>query len=64
MRDENSDNWRKLCAAAAVEEDSAKLASLVDEIIKSLDRSKAEQEFLPATQVSASPQSTGRRRTA
>jgi hypothetical protein len=64
MRDENSDNWRQLCAAAAVEEDSAKLASLVDEIIKTLDRNKSEHELLPATQVSALPQSTGRRRTA
>ena len=30
-------DWRELCAAAAKEPDSEKLADLVDEIIKALD---------------------------
>jgi hypothetical protein len=30
-------DWRQLCAAAATEQDSAKLTSLVNQIIKALD---------------------------
>jgi hypothetical protein len=32
-----SSDWRQLCAAAATEQDSAKLTSLVNQIIKALD---------------------------
>lgn len=34
---EGVQDWRELCAAAAKEEDSAKLTGLVNQIIKALD---------------------------
>jgi hypothetical protein len=37
MAESNPTNWRELCAAAATEPDSEKLADLVDQIIKALD---------------------------
>ena len=33
-----SPDWRELCAAAAVEQDSTRLASLVNRIIEAFDR--------------------------
>jgi hypothetical protein len=38
MAESNQPNWRKLCAAAATEPDSEKLADLIDQIIKALDQ--------------------------
>jgi hypothetical protein len=40
MAEGNRIDWRELCAAAAKEPDSEKLADLVDEIIKALDAQK------------------------
>jgi hypothetical protein len=37
MAESNRTHWRELCAAAAAEPDSQKLADLVDEIIRALD---------------------------
>jgi hypothetical protein len=37
MAESNRSDWRELCAAAAKEPDSEKLADLVDQIIKALD---------------------------
>ena len=34
---EDKNDWRQLCAAAATEQDSAKLSSLVNRIIDALD---------------------------
>jgi hypothetical protein len=39
-------DWRELCAAAATEHDSTKLARLVDQIIKALDERR--DAFKPA----------------
>jgi hypothetical protein len=44
MANGESTDWRDLCAAAAKEEDSAKLTSLVNQIIKAFDeRTPAER---------------------
>lgn len=51
-------NWRDLCAAAAVEEDSSKLAGLVDLIIKTLDRNRLESEHADSA---SRPQSADQR---
>jgi hypothetical protein len=41
MADESHEKyWRALCAAAAQEPDSEKVASLVDQILKALDEHK------------------------
>jgi len=37
MAESNQTDWRELCAAAATEPDSERLADLVDQIIKALD---------------------------
>ena len=37
MAESNRIDWRELCAAAATEPDSQKLAHLVDQIIRALD---------------------------
>lgn len=37
MPESNQTGWRELCAAAATEPDSQKLADLIDQIIKALD---------------------------
>jgi hypothetical protein len=37
MAESNRTDWRELCAAAATEPDSQKLAHLVDQIIRALD---------------------------
>jgi hypothetical protein len=37
MAESNRTDWRELCAAAATEPDSQKLADLVDQIIRALD---------------------------
>jgi hypothetical protein len=37
MAESNQTDWRELCAAAATEADSERLADLVDQIIKALD---------------------------
>lgn len=41
-----SSDWRALCAAAATEEDSAKLTSLVTQIIQKLDEHRAQRNPL------------------
>jgi hypothetical protein len=38
MKVSEDTNWRDLCAAAAVEQDTAKLARLVKQIIQAMDR--------------------------
>jgi hypothetical protein len=38
MAESNQTDWRELCAAAAIEPDSEKVADLVDQIIKALDQ--------------------------
>jgi hypothetical protein len=38
MAERNQSDWRALCAAAATEPDSKKLADLVGRIIKALDK--------------------------
>jgi hypothetical protein len=40
MAEGNRTNWRELCAAAAAEPDSKRLADLVDQIIRALDESR------------------------
>lgn len=47
MDEGNRVDWRELCAAAATEPDSAKLADLVDQIIRALDE-RAEGLASPA----------------
>jgi hypothetical protein len=42
MAEGNQFDWRTLCAAAATEPDSEKLAGLVEEIIKALDKVEAD----------------------
>ena len=37
MAEQNSKDWRELCAAAAREFDSEKLSSLVEQILQELD---------------------------
>ena len=37
MAESNRTDWRELCAAAATELDSEKLADLVDQIVKAFD---------------------------
>ena len=37
MAESKQTDWRDLCAAAAIEPDSEKLADLVDQLIKALD---------------------------
>ena len=39
MAENRSTDWRKLCAAAAKEEDAAKLTCLVNQIIDAFDQS-------------------------
>jgi hypothetical protein len=41
MAEGNRIDWRELCAAAAQEPDSEKLAELVDQLIKALDERAA-----------------------
>ena len=41
MAETNNAEWLELCAAAAREADSQKLASLVERIIEALDRNSA-----------------------
>jgi hypothetical protein len=52
MAEGNCIDWRELCAAAAKESDSKKLADLVDQIIKALDdraqRIASPKQFGPA----------------
>lgn len=38
-------NWRELCAAAAVEQDTAKLTRLVKQILQSMDRTFPRARF-------------------
>jgi hypothetical protein len=37
MAEGNSTDWRQLCAAAATETDSEKLAELVNQLVRALD---------------------------
>ncbi len=37
ISENNGQGWRELCAAAAVEPDAQKLASLVDQILQAFD---------------------------
>ena len=48
MAESNKGDWRELCAAAATEHDSTKLARLVDQIIKALDERR--EAFKPAAE--------------
>jgi hypothetical protein len=48
MAKANQTGWRELCAAAATEPDSKKLAHLVDQIIKALDERR--DGFIPPNQ--------------
>jgi len=38
MAESRSNDWRELCAAAAEEQDAAKLTCLVNQIIKAIDQ--------------------------
>jgi hypothetical protein len=51
-------DWRELCTAAAVEEDSAKLAGLVDQIIKTLDKDRLQTHPVSISPASVLRQST------
>jgi hypothetical protein len=48
MAESNQTDWRELCAAAATEPDSERLADLVDQLIKALD--EREGSFVPPNQ--------------
>jgi hypothetical protein len=39
MAESKSTDWRKLCAAAAQEQDAAKLTRLVNQLIRAIDES-------------------------
>ena len=58
--EEEAHSWRELCAAAAVEEDSAKLSGLVDQIIKTLDQDRVQSRPVPTSPTSELPQSADR----
>jgi hypothetical protein len=45
MEASESSNWRDLCAAAAVEQDTAKLTRLVKQIIQAMDRTFPRARF-------------------
>jgi hypothetical protein len=47
MAEGNRIDWRELCAAAASEHDSAKLADLIDQIIWALDEGAQQGVILP-----------------
>jgi hypothetical protein len=44
MSQKEPSDWRNLCAAAAVEEDSTKLAGLVAQIIRTLDGERSRSQ--------------------
>lgn len=49
MEASESSNWRDLCAAAAVEQDTAKLTRLVKQIIQAMDRTFPRARFSDET---------------
>jgi hypothetical protein len=55
-KSDDPNNWRELCAAAAVEEDSAKLAGLVEQIIRTLDKDRAASRLVSTSANSAPSQ--------
>lgn len=61
MSEKLLNDWRELCAAASVEEDSHRLSGLVDQIIKRLDQGRLQSEPAVTSQISAQSQLTDRR---
>lgn len=61
MSEKESIDWRALCAAASVEEDSTKLATLVDQIIKTLDRAQTGGSSSSISVISSPQRPTERR---